>query len=64
MACEYCSEQDISRLGMRSKLVNGKVKTVEICASCLGKKLRWIKPENGKLISRENQLGRETFKHK
>ena len=39
MACEFCGELDNSRLGMRSKIVNGKVKTIEICSSCLGKKL-------------------------
>ena len=39
MACKFCGEQDNSRLGMRSKIVNRKVKTIEICSSCLGQKL-------------------------
>jgi hypothetical protein len=39
MACKFCGEQDNSRLGMRSKIVNGKVKTIELCSSCLGKLL-------------------------
>ena len=47
MACEFCDEKDKSRLGMRSRVVNGKVKTVEICFSCLGKKLM----QDGKLLS-------------
>jgi hypothetical protein len=39
MACEFCGEQNNSRLGMRSEIVNRKARTIEICSPCLGKKL-------------------------
>jgi hypothetical protein len=64
MACEFCGEEDKSRLGMRSSVVNGKANTVEICSSCLGKKLILSENENGKLLSKEKQFGRKQFKNK
>ncbi len=64
MACEFCGEEDKSRLGMRSSVVNGEVKTMDICSSCLGKKLIPSETENGKLLSKEKQFGRKLFKNK
>ena len=64
MACEFCGEEDKSRLGMRSSVVNGKANTVEICSSCLGEKLMPSETENGKLLSKKKQFGRELFKNK
>jgi len=64
MACEFCGEKDKSKLGMRSSVVNGKVKTVEICSSCLGEKLMLDKSKNGKLLSKRKPIERETSKNK
>ena len=64
MACEFCGEKNKSRLGMRSKVVNGKVETVEICSSCLGKILMHDKSKNGQLLSKGKQFERETSKNK
>jgi hypothetical protein len=32
--CKYCNEQDESRLIMSSRLVNGRVETIDICFRC------------------------------
>ena len=64
MACEFCGEKDKSRLGMRSSVVNGKVKTVEICSSCLGEKLMQDKSKNEKLLSKGKRFEREISKNK
>ena len=64
MACEFCGEEDKSRLGMRSSVLNGKANTVEICSSCLGIKLKTSENENGRLLSKEKQFARELFKDK
>lgn len=39
MVCEYCEEEDSGKLGMRSRVVNGEVETVEICSWCLWNRL-------------------------
>ena len=57
MACEFCGEKDKSRLGMRTRVVNGKVETVEICSSCLWERLMY--GENGKILSKRKQSGKE-----
>jgi len=56
MACEFCGKKNKSRLGMRTRVVNGKVETVEICSSCLWERLMY--GENGKILSKKKQFGK------
>ena len=64
MACKFCNEKDKSRIGMRSRVVNGKVETVEICSSCLWEKLMYSESEDGKLLSKGKPVEARVNKNK
>jgi protein-arginine kinase activator protein McsA len=58
MACEFCGEKNKSRLGMRTRVVNGKVETVEICSSCLWERLMYDENEDDRRYIRKNKNSR------
>jgi hypothetical protein len=64
MACKFCDEKDKSRLGMRSRVVNGEVETIEICSSCLWEKVMHGESEDGKLLSKGKSIEGRTTKNK
>lgn len=56
MMCIYCNELDGSKLMTRTKLVNGKAETIDICQSCW-----WLKEingdtEDGKSLSKQKPI--------
>jgi len=34
MPCRYCGERDPFKLSIRTKFINGRVETIEICLDC------------------------------
>ena len=62
MACEFCGEQNNSRLGMRSEIVNRKARTIEICSPCLGKKLMLDKSKMGNNYQPQTNLSATSSK--
>jgi hypothetical protein len=58
MACKYCNDKDESKLVMRSRVVNGKVETVNICTSCLWEQLLNDHSEDGTLLSNKDSHAR------
>jgi hypothetical protein len=63
MACKFCGEKDKSRLGMRSRVINGEVETVEICSSCLWEKIMYNETKDGKLLSKGKPVEGRTTKN-
>ena len=56
MRCKYCNEVDESRLIMSTRLVNGRVETIDICLRCFwrDKFVHEAGGEDGNTISENN----------
>lgn len=57
MECIYCNELDGSKLMTRTKLVDGKAETIDICQSCWWTKDIHEEREDGKKQSNRKSKG-------
>lgn len=62
MACKFCNENDPLNLTMSTRIVNGKVKTAEVCFRCYWRERFMAGGEDGMLS--EGKTNREAISEK
>lgn len=58
MKCNYCDETAESKLLVRSSMVNGIVKSIDICLSCFWFKRIRVAMKDGKILSKKKAIGK------
>ena len=62
MACLYCNEKDPLKLNFSTRVINDKVKTIEVCFSCYWREKFVAEGENG--IQRKHTIGKTLFEQR